>query len=228
MAVCSFCNKEQKFVKKLIAGPNVYICNECVDICVDIVSEDGVYAHEGGQRCRVCGASTDAAQSLLVRGSGLVCPKCLEEMRPYFEAGQRSANHWLQHATQSLATTKLLVSEGHFFASLFHAHQAAEAALRAVLTELGVRELHTHSVLALIAKLQRNRHLMSEEHAEVASKEWGSAARTLDVYYIPIQFPGGLNEFSPDVYANEQEARRACELAEKFTNFAASAVKTQS
>ena len=30
---CSFCGKAQDDVKKLIAGPSVYICNECVDIC---------------------------------------------------------------------------------------------------------------------------------------------------------------------------------------------------
>ena len=33
---CSFCGKTQKQVKKLIAGPGVYICDECVDLCMDI------------------------------------------------------------------------------------------------------------------------------------------------------------------------------------------------
>ena len=37
---CSFCGKEQSKVKKLIAGPNVYICNECVELCNDILSEE--------------------------------------------------------------------------------------------------------------------------------------------------------------------------------------------
>jgi ATP-dependent Clp protease ATP-binding subunit ClpX len=37
---CSFCNKNQRDVKKLIAGPTVYICDECVDICLDIISEE--------------------------------------------------------------------------------------------------------------------------------------------------------------------------------------------
>lgn len=36
---CSFCNKHQKDVEKLIAGPTVYICNECVDICLDIIAD---------------------------------------------------------------------------------------------------------------------------------------------------------------------------------------------
>ena len=37
---CSFCGKEQAKVKKLIAGPNIYICNECVDLCNDILGEE--------------------------------------------------------------------------------------------------------------------------------------------------------------------------------------------
>ncbi|HHN73828.1 MAG TPA: ATP-dependent Clp protease ATP-binding subunit ClpX [Acidobacteria bacterium] len=37
---CSFCNKSQRDVRKLIAGPTVYICDECVDICVDIIAEE--------------------------------------------------------------------------------------------------------------------------------------------------------------------------------------------
>ena len=37
---CSFCGKEQAKVKKLIAGPNIYICNECVDLCNDILLEE--------------------------------------------------------------------------------------------------------------------------------------------------------------------------------------------
>ena len=37
---CSFCGKQQSQVKKLIAGPNIYICNECVDLCNDILVEE--------------------------------------------------------------------------------------------------------------------------------------------------------------------------------------------
>ncbi|HEX9928561.1 MAG TPA: ATP-dependent Clp protease ATP-binding subunit ClpX [Pyrinomonadaceae bacterium] len=37
---CSFCGKSQNEVRKLIAGPTVYICNECIDICNEIISDD--------------------------------------------------------------------------------------------------------------------------------------------------------------------------------------------
>ena len=37
---CSFCGKNQREVKKLIAGPNVYICDECIQLCNDIIAEE--------------------------------------------------------------------------------------------------------------------------------------------------------------------------------------------
>lgn len=38
--VCSFCGKKQEEVKKLIAGPTVYICDECIELCNDIIAEE--------------------------------------------------------------------------------------------------------------------------------------------------------------------------------------------
>ena len=38
---CSFCGKSQHEVRKLIAGPTVFICDECVDVCVDIIAFQG-------------------------------------------------------------------------------------------------------------------------------------------------------------------------------------------
>ena len=37
---CSFCNKTQDQVRKLIAGPNVYICDECVEVCSEIIEDE--------------------------------------------------------------------------------------------------------------------------------------------------------------------------------------------
>lgn len=47
---CSFCNKSQREVRKLIAGPNVYICDECVDVCLDIIAEDRAREARESQR----------------------------------------------------------------------------------------------------------------------------------------------------------------------------------
>ncbi|MDN6658423.1 MAG: ATP-dependent Clp protease ATP-binding subunit ClpX, partial [Acidipropionibacterium jensenii] len=45
---CSFCGKSQKQVKKLIAGPGVYICDECIDLCNEIIEEEFTESSELG------------------------------------------------------------------------------------------------------------------------------------------------------------------------------------
>ncbi len=49
---CSFCGKFQGEVKKLIAGPTVYICNECIELCNEIVSEELAPEGEGAPAVR--------------------------------------------------------------------------------------------------------------------------------------------------------------------------------
>ena len=39
---CSFCGKSQHEVRKLIAGPTVFVCDECVELCMDIVDRKSV------------------------------------------------------------------------------------------------------------------------------------------------------------------------------------------
>ena len=48
---CSFCGKSQDQVRKLIAGPGVYICDECIDLCNEILDEELVegHGHPGGR-----------------------------------------------------------------------------------------------------------------------------------------------------------------------------------
>jgi hypothetical protein len=46
---CSFCNKSQDDVQKLIAGPTVFICDECVSVCVDIIADDRSGPAPGGE-----------------------------------------------------------------------------------------------------------------------------------------------------------------------------------
>ena len=50
---CSFCGKSQKEVKKLIAGPTVYICDECIELCNDIIAEEYGQEEAGTPRPRV-------------------------------------------------------------------------------------------------------------------------------------------------------------------------------
>jgi hypothetical protein len=53
--LCSFCDKTQNEVKRLIAGPRAYICNECVDLCRQIIETD----LESTVPCTVLGPSPD-------------------------------------------------------------------------------------------------------------------------------------------------------------------------
>ena len=43
---CSFCGKEQRMVSRLVAGPNVYICNECIALCNDILNDEDFLAED--------------------------------------------------------------------------------------------------------------------------------------------------------------------------------------
>lgn len=47
---CSFCGKSQREVRKLIAGPTVYICDECIELCNDIIAEEDVRTAESAER----------------------------------------------------------------------------------------------------------------------------------------------------------------------------------
>ena len=49
---CSFCGKSQHEVKKLIAGPSVFICDECIDLCNEIIRDELPSADEAGREGR--------------------------------------------------------------------------------------------------------------------------------------------------------------------------------
>ncbi|MCY4214576.1 MAG: ATP-dependent Clp protease ATP-binding subunit ClpX [Gammaproteobacteria bacterium] len=50
---CSFCGKSQHEVRKLIAGPSVFICDECVELCNDIIREEASDASQGGESSKL-------------------------------------------------------------------------------------------------------------------------------------------------------------------------------
>jgi hypothetical protein len=79
---CSFCNKSQKQVRKLIAGPNVYICDECVDICQQIVNQEPAIDPRSDSAsvaaaCSLCKVTLPLSEALVLPGGrGLLCPAC--------------------------------------------------------------------------------------------------------------------------------------------------------
>src|SRR5262245_66376020 len=50
---CSFCGKSQHEVRKLIAGPSVFICDECVELCNDIIREEVQESGSGTDRSKL-------------------------------------------------------------------------------------------------------------------------------------------------------------------------------
>jgi ClpX C4-type zinc finger protein len=90
---CSFCNKSQENVKKLIAGPKVFICDECVGICLPIVDQDSNRSSISAEEissptrrtssapgvvflCAVCRIVTPPETSLAVPDRGFLCARC--------------------------------------------------------------------------------------------------------------------------------------------------------
>jgi hypothetical protein len=96
---CSFCNKSQHDVRKLIAGPSVCICDECIEVCNDIIADDTRSAAEaeikdtrppgdaaalsvGGDaaRCALCRFPAPVADITWIAERGGLCPGCIGEI----------------------------------------------------------------------------------------------------------------------------------------------------
>jgi hypothetical protein len=104
---CSFCGKAQDEVRKLIAGPTVFICNECVEVCVDVVAADstpesGLQDSADNQRlrskaaaifpnrsltCSLCGKQS-TEDMLPIETRGLLCGECADAIEDALRQGR--------------------------------------------------------------------------------------------------------------------------------------------
>jgi ATP-dependent protease Clp ATPase subunit len=88
---CSFCGKNQKQVKKLIAGPDVYICDGCVGRAHAVIAGHGHTASTpiatiqqvsdgaGAQQCSFCGKHRHQVTAMASAGdTRIICDRCLE------------------------------------------------------------------------------------------------------------------------------------------------------
>jgi hypothetical protein len=89
---CSFCNKSDRDARKLIAGPTVFICDECVQVCVDIIADRAGFKPRATLAeapvpqkppwpariwCALCRLPLALEEALLVADRGLVCGPCV-------------------------------------------------------------------------------------------------------------------------------------------------------
>ena len=97
LLACSFCGKQQNEVRKLIAGPGVYICDRCIDLAVDVITSgraartalgamDNVPEEQSGVRCNFCGKDRGQVERVAIMpevtvertsSSAAVCSECL-------------------------------------------------------------------------------------------------------------------------------------------------------
>lgn len=118
----------------------------------------------------------------------------------------REGRRWLAQADVDLAAARLL-SERFAALACFHAQQAAEKALKAVLHAVGQRPVLGHSVAELGAAVEEHSPPYKELRAEVAK---------LDRYYIPTRYPNGLPEGGdPSGAFDAADARDAIATAER-------------
>jgi len=113
---------------------------------------------------------------------------------------------WMKYALRDLRAAKTLLQETLWAESTFHAQQAAEKALKAVLTALGTRPPRTHNIKRLVMELKSAGVDTGEiEDAEVYS---------LTQYAVEARYPDFEEEPSPE------EAREALRLAERTVEWA--------
>jgi hypothetical protein len=85
---CSFCNKSQRDVRKLIAGPSVFICDECVQVCTDILADDdrfessrpvadGASEWSAAASCNLCRMPVLLEEAVRVEDRAILCRSCV-------------------------------------------------------------------------------------------------------------------------------------------------------
>lgn len=85
-ASCSFCGKSQSEARKLIAGPSVHICDDCVDLCKNIVLQeaetDGAKSTPAEHRlCGICMEARESDELIFLPHAAYMCAGCLEDLQ---------------------------------------------------------------------------------------------------------------------------------------------------
>ena len=131
---CSFCHKSQRDVKKLIAGPTVFICDEGVDVCNEILAGDGIPAGRGLKAAmRVAGQADEYLRMALDLANARNHLGAAREIRNAALAALRGIALLDSHEAANLSETKVVASALETdpeIARLLHDEDRAHVVLR--------------------------------------------------------------------------------------------------
>lgn len=128
-------------------------------------------------------------------------------------SSDRTSRRWLDTARKDLDYARFAAAAGFHAHACFNAHQAAEKAVKAIHYGRGARAVLGHGIRQLVERL------------DIPSLEaLLSAARQLDLYYIPTRYPNGLDDGTPDEAFSEDESSRAIGLARDIVAAAADVI----
>jgi len=134
-------------------------------------------------------------------------------------AHQIEARRWYLQAQADLAVVRLLRAEKYHAAACFHAQQAAEKALKAVLFSQGSRVVWGHSVRELARQCEAHDSTFAEVSGEAA---------LLDQFYIPTRYPNGLpSPAVPSETYSEAQSSDALRAAERVIEAAQAFLRTR-
>jgi ATP-dependent protease Clp ATPase subunit len=85
LTLCSFCGKSHAEVKKLIAGPGVYICNNCLTLCKNVLDKEMSLETGKVPLCRFCGQSHKEVKMLITFCGVDICDGCITVCKSMLE-----------------------------------------------------------------------------------------------------------------------------------------------
>ena len=129
----------------------------------------------------------------------------------------RTARRWLDTAHQDLAFAHHAAAAGFHAPACFHAHQAAEKAMKALHYARGARAVYGHGIRQLIERL---------DNPDLGGLLGG--ARELDLLYLPTRYPNGLDDGTPEEAFSSEQSSRALGFADEIVAAATAVLKPAS
>jgi hypothetical protein len=155
---CSFCSKSRRDVLKLIAGPTVYICNECVGVCNQILSDEKIPASRTGlppakRNCAAAEEHLSAVKTLIAAGelrnaARLTRDAAVTAMRGILELAGADTHGWSE--------VKVITNVLQNHPGLFHALQETDIShiiLRVALDGAAVKQPEAEAALQAVNEI---------------------------------------------------------------------------